>query len=135
ASASPGVFHAQLKIDMIDLMLHRQCDVVFSIERARDQSDRAARNQLANKDNAAPPSVRGFFSHIEAKVHFLEIAMERDRQSEQAGVEKKKAHDAEKCFPVFEIDFSPRRNQRRNDLWIDKEVGHGHVSPVGGEKW
>jgi hypothetical protein len=36
--------------------------------------------------------------------------------------------------PHFEIDFSPRRDQRRDDLWIDHEVEHGEIPPVGGKK-
>ena len=61
--------------------------------------------------------------------------MQRDGQPEKASIEKKKADDADKCFAVFEIDFGSRRNERRDDLWIDNEVEHGEVSPVGGEKW
>ena len=37
--------------------------------------------------------------------------MQRDGQSEQARVEKKKADYAEKCLPIFEIDFSSRRDE------------------------
>ena len=61
--------------------------------------------------------------------------MQRDGQPEQTGVEKKKADYAEKCLPIFEIDFSPRRNQWRNDLRIDNKIEHGEIPPVGGEKW
>src|SRR5439155_1075705 len=60
--------------------------------------------------------------------------MQRDGQSEQAGVEKKKADHAEKCLPIFEIDFSPRRNQWRNDLRIDNKIEHGcalRIEPEG----
>lgn len=60
--------------------------------------------------------------------------MQRDGQSEQARVEKKKADYAEKCLPIFEIDFSSRRDERRDDLRIDNEVEHGEIPPVGGEK-
>ena len=61
--------------------------------------------------------------------------MQRDGQPEQAGVEKKKADYAEICLPIFEIDFSPRRNQWHNDLRIDNKIEQGEIPPVGGEKW
>ena len=60
--------------------------------------------------------------------------MQRDGQPEQARVEKKKADHAEKCLPIFEIDFSSRRDERRDDLWIDHKIEDGEIPPVGGEK-
>ena len=60
--------------------------------------------------------------------------MQRNGQAEQAGIEKKKTDHTEKGFAIFEIDLSPRRNERREDLWIDHEIEHGEVSPVGSEK-
>ena len=67
---------------MLDVVFHRQCEIVFSVENARNRGDRATRNQLASEDNATPPGVRRFFADVKAKIHFLEIAMERNWQTE-----------------------------------------------------
>ena len=61
--------------------------------------------------------------------------MQWNGKSEQAGVEKKEADYTEKGFAIFEIDFSPRWDKWRKDLWIDNEIEQGEISPVGGEKW
>src|SRR5437764_7713419 len=67
-SAPTGIFDAQLKIDMIDLVFHRQGEVVFAVKRARDDGDRPTRYQFTNKDHAASPGVGGFFSNVKAEI-------------------------------------------------------------------
>src|SRR5256885_156127 len=104
---------------MIDVVFHRQRDIVFSIEHARDRRDCAPRDQLANEYNAAPPGISGFLTDVKAQVHFLEIAMQRNWQTEQARIEKQEADDAHERFAIFKIDFSSRRDERRDDLWIE----------------
>src|SRR2546423_10648444 len=120
---------------MIDLMFHRHREIWLAVKCARDGGDRALWDKLSHEDNAAPPGVSGFLSHVKAKIHFLEIAMQRDRQPEQTRVEKKKADHTDERFAVFEIDFSSRWDKWRNDLWIDHEIEHGDISPVSSEKW
>src|SRR5437879_7805450 len=104
---------------MLYVVFHWQRNIVFSVKHAGYESDRTTRDQFTNENHAAPPCVGGFFPNIEAQVHFLEIAMERNRQPEQACVEKKEADYAQKCFAIFEVDLGSRRNQRCDDLWID----------------
>src|SRR5947209_5279367 len=60
--------------------------------------------------------------------------MKRNWQAEKARVEKEKADHAEERVAVFEIDFSSRRNEWRDDLWIDHKVEHGEISPVRGQE-
>src|SRR4030088_1420320 len=87
-AASPRIFHAQSKIDMFDLVLHRKREIICWIKCAGDQRDGATRNQCAHKDHAAPPSVRGFLANVEAQVLFFETAMERTRQPKNAPIDK-----------------------------------------------
>src|SRR3981081_3234217 len=103
AAASPRIFHAQSKIDMFDLVLHRKREIIFSIKRASDQRDSATRNQFAHKDHPASPRVDGFLADVEAQVHFFEIAMQRNGQPENSSIEKEKADNADKGFAVFII--------------------------------
>ena len=134
AAASPRILNAQSKIDMFDLVLHREREIIFSIKCAGDQGDGATRNQFAHKDHAASPRVGGFLAHVEAQVHFFEIAMQRNRQPENTSIEKEKADNADKGVAVFKIEFGSRRHEWRNDRRIDREVEHGEVSPVGREE-
>src|SRR5262249_7719881 len=85
---APGICNAQVCIEMIDLMFHWQGDVVFAVKRACDERDRAFWNQFANEDDAAPPHVGRFLADGESQVHFLEVAMKRNWQSEHARIEK-----------------------------------------------
>ena len=60
--------------------------------------------------------------------------MQRNRQTENASIEKEKADDADKGIAVFKIEFGFWGNEWRNDGGIDNEVEHDEVSPVGGEE-
>jgi hypothetical protein len=60
--------------------------------------------------------------------------MKRNGKSEQARVQKKESDHAQKRFAIFKINFSSRRNERRDDLWIDNEIEHGEITPVRAEK-
>ena len=135
AAASPGIFHVQLEIDMFDVVLHRQREIAFPVKCARNEGDGAARNQFANEDHATPPRVRGFFPHVEAQIYFFEIAVKRNRKSEQAGVEKEKANDTDKCVAIFIIQFRSWRYQRRDNRRIDDEIEYGEIPPIGGKEW
>ena len=75
-------------IAVIDVVFHREREIVLSMEDAGDQSDRASRHELANKDHTTSPSVGRFFSDIKSQVYFFEIAMERNRETKQPSVQK-----------------------------------------------
>ena len=75
------------------------------------------------------------FPHIETKIHFLEIAVERDGQAKQACVEKEKADDAEKCFTIIVVELDAGRNKRREDRRIDNEIEHRKITPISSEEW
>jgi hypothetical protein len=134
-SASPGIFHIQSKIDMFDVVLHRNCEIRLAVKCARDKCDRAFGYEFAHEDDAASPRVRGFLSHVKAKIHFLEIAVQRDAQPEKASVEKEKSDDADKAFAIFEIDLGAGRDERRYDSRIDHVIEHGEITPARSEKW
>ena len=61
--------------------------------------------------------------------------MERDRQSDHAGIEKEEADDADKSLFIVEIELRLAREERPQQCRIDGEVEHGEVSPLRGEKW
>ena len=135
AAASPGIFHAQSKIDVLDVVLHRQRGIAFPVKSARNQRDGAARNQFANEDDTTSPHIRGFFPHIEAQIYFFEIAVHWNRKSKQARVEKEKADNTDKCIAIFVIEFRSWRHQRRDNRRIDNEIEYGEIPPIGGEEW
>jgi hypothetical protein len=115
-------------------MPHRQRGIRFAVENSRDESDRAPRNQLAHEHDSAPPFLRALSPDIEPQVHFLEIAMKRDRETDDARVEEHKTDNAEERLAVVEIEFRVNRDQRLKDLRVDGEVQHRQVTPVRGEK-
>ncbi len=49
------------RIAMFDFVFHRNGEIGFPVERARDDGDGATRNQFANEDHAAPPGIGRFF--------------------------------------------------------------------------
>lgn len=135
AAASPGIFHVQFEIEVFDVVLHRQREIAFPVKCARNECDGTARNHFANEDDAASPRIRGFFPHVEAQIHFFEIAMQWNRKSKQARVEEEKADDTDKCVAIFVIEFRSWRHQRRDNRRIDNEIEYGEIPPIGGEEW
>ena len=75
-----------------------------------------------------------FFAHVKAKIHFFEIAMQRNGQTEKARIEKEKSDDADKGLAVFVIDLGAGRDERRENLRVDNEVEQCEVTPIGSEK-
>ncbi len=135
AAASPRIFNLQPKVDVFDFMLHRQRQITLAIKRARHQRDGATRDKLPNENNSAPPAVSGFSTDIKAQVHFFEIPMQWNRQTEQSCIEKEKTDDADERLAVFVIDLSAGRDERRENARIDNVIEHGEITPARSEKW
>src|SRR6478672_2608946 len=110
-TATPLIFGEEAAVLVLKHVTHWQRQVRLAVKRPRDQSDCATRNQLADKDDTASPFVRAFSADIKAQVHFLEIAMKRNRQTDHACVEKQKSDDAQKSLPVVEIQLSVHRHE------------------------
>src|SRR6266542_4122017 len=87
-ASPPAVFSGNPRSIIDDRVSHRQGDIRFTVKCAGDERDRAARNELTYKNNAAPPRVSRFLPNIEAQIHFFEIPMQRNGKAEQARVEK-----------------------------------------------
>src|SRR2546423_15004138 len=98
---------------MVDSMLHRQREIAFAVKGARDEGDGPTRNELTNKNNAAPPRIGRFLADVKAQIHFFEIAVERNRQPAQSSIEKEQTNDADKRFTVLVINLGARRPKRR----------------------
>src|SRR4029453_18215100 len=90
---------------MFNFVLHRHSQIRFAIECPRDGGDSTLGNELTHENDAAPPCVSRLLAHVEAQIHFFEISVERNWQSKESRVEKKKTDDADECLAVFEIDL------------------------------
>ncbi len=114
-SASPRILDLQLKIDMFDVVFHRQREIRLAVKSARHERDGAFGHEFAHKNHAAPPRVRRFFANVKPQIHFFKITMQRNGQTEQARIEEKKADDADEGLSIFVIDLGAGRDERRND--------------------
>ena len=133
--APPAIFDAQRAIDMLYVVLHGEGDIALPVKCTSNKSNCAARHKLADKNDPAPPGISRFSPHIKAQVHFLEIAMQRDRQTEKTGIEKQKSDNADERFAVFTIDLGTGGNERVNQSRIDDVIQHRQITPVGAKKW
>jgi hypothetical protein len=114
---------------------HRQRQVGLAVKGPRNERDRAPRHQLPHKDHSAPPFVPAFPANVEAEIHFFEIVMEGNRQTNDAGIKKKKTDDADERLATVKIELGLNRDQGLQNFRVDGEVEHGQVTPVRGEKW
>ena len=132
---SPRIFDTQAVIDVLYVVFHWESEVAFPVECTSDEGNRAARHKLADENYAASPGVGRFFPHVEAQVHFFEIAMQRDRKTEKTSIEKQKSDNADERLAVFIIDLGPHRNKPFNQSRINDVIQHRQITPVGGKKW
>src|SRR3954452_17924025 len=100
---------------MLDRVSHRQREIRLSIKLAGDERDGASWDQLAHEHDPAPPFVCAFPPDVKAQIHFLEVAVERDRQPDDARVEKKKANNADECLAFVKVEFGFDGNERLKD--------------------
>src|SRR5688572_15455082 len=76
ASAPPPlIFRKETTVFMLKVMPHRQGRIGLTVKGAGHKGDGHPRDQLAHKNDAAPPLVCAFSPDIKAEVHFFEIAM------------------------------------------------------------
>src|SRR5438132_1385464 len=115
-------------------MTHRHCQIRFTIECARDYCDRLLWNNFADERDTAPPAINILPAYVKPQIHLLEVAMEWNRDAEDARVEKKKTDHTKECFTPKKIEFCPRREQRLQDFGISDKVYHRQVPPLCGEK-
>src|SRR5207237_5316974 len=120
---------------MLYVVLQGEGDIALPVKCTRNKSNCAARHKLADKNDPPPPGISRFSPHIKAQVHFLEIAMQRDRQTEKTGIEKQKSDNADERFAVFTIDLGTGWNERLNQSRIDNVIQHRQITPVGAKIW
>ena len=65
-----------------------------------------------NEDDPAPPAVGGLSPDVEAEIHFVEVAMKRNGDTEDPCVEEAEADDAEKRMSAPRVELRAGRNQR-----------------------
>src|ERR1051326_745125 len=133
-AATPLILGEHSTVLVFECVAHWQRQIWFAIKRPRDEGDGAPRNQLANENDTTPPFVRTLAPDIKAQVYFLEIAMQRNGQTDHARVEKEKADNADERLAFVEIDLGFYGDERLEDFRIDGEIEHRQVTPVRGEE-
>jgi len=134
-TASPGIFDAQASIDMLNVVFHWEGEIALSVKRSSNESNRTARHKLADENDTASPGVSRLSPHVETQIHFFEVAMQRDRKTQETGIEKEKSDNANERLAVFIIDLGAGRNQRFNQNRIDDVIQYRQITPVSGEEW
>lgn len=112
---------------------HAAGDVIFVVEAVGEDGDSAARDDLANEDDAAPEFAGDFAAHIIAKVDLGEVGVPGERDAEEADVFETEADDADVGLTVVEVRLSARRRESRDDFGRHCEVEQEQIAPGGGE--
>jgi hypothetical protein len=120
---------------VLETRAHRQRGIGLTIKRASHHRDRLPWNELADKSDSAPPVIDDFPAHIKTQIYLLEIAMQRNWQTENARVQEEKSNDAQKSSSLVKIKLRPARQQRFQQFRIRHEIQHREVAPIRGEKW
>jgi hypothetical protein len=133
-STSPRISDSQAAIEMLYVVFHWESGITLSVKCASNERNRTARHQFADEHYPASPDVSRLSPHVEAQIYFFEVAMQRDRKTEKAGIEKKESDNADEGFAILKIDLGASWNERFKQSGIDDIIQHRQVTPVGGKE-
>src|SRR6266581_1775732 len=125
----------QLPLGSDDGVLHRNGAIRLVVGQSRRSRHQRQRHQLSNENHAATRFAADGAPDVEAKIHFLEVAMEEGRDSQHVGVEKKKSGEADEVASPGVVELSALGQKTDEDRWIDFEVEHGDVAPFSSQKY
>src|SRR6266404_2675285 len=130
-SAPPSVRYPQTIIaSRVNLMRHWESHIILFVERAGNQCNCPARNQLPDKHYTSPDFVPYLPSHVKAQVHFLEIRVHRNWQEpEQFCLKKSKSDEAGKDLSLPEIELGSRGDEVKKHGGVHLVIQHGQVLP------
>ena len=115
-------------------MPHREGRVGFTVENASQRRNGASRDDLTNKNDAAPPAFRRPVPNVKAEVYFFKIAMERKGDPADSSLEKQKTDDAHVRSRFIFIELEAWRNQWLDYASFDWIIEHHQIPPFGSEK-
>ncbi len=118
----------------LDPVTHAHCRVLLAIDKPRHRSDRQLRDDLANEDNATPPSIRLLATHIKAEVHLLEVPISRNRNADHPRIEEHEADHADEGPPLPVVELRTIGHQVAEQPRIDCIVEHHQMSPIGSQE-
>jgi hypothetical protein len=114
------------------MVSHGQRDVRLVIDRPCNGGDRAARYEFPDEDYCPTDLIRALTPYIEAKVHFLEIAMTWYRYPEYASVKEAERNHAEVRTPIMHVQLRARRDVWSQDGLVRFVVQHQQIAPLRG---
>src|SRR4029450_6739663 len=118
-----------------DAMTHRYCEVVLAVEDPGRHGDGRSRHQLLAEADCASPAIASAPPDVEAQVHLLEVAMTRDRDSENPRIEKHEPDQAHEFPAAIIVELRPGGDPGAQERWIDFEIQHRQMAPLGGEEY
>ena len=119
----------------LNVVPHRQSNIVFVVERARHKSNRTPRNNFFDEDDPSPHFSPYLASYVESQVNFIKIRVHWNRHApEQFSFQKLKSDEADKGLLVPAIKFSASRNKWTEQIRFDFIIEHCQILPMRGEK-
>jgi hypothetical protein len=115
----------------LDRVRHGIGDIRLAVEVLGESGDGAPRDNLPHEYDATAPALCRSMPDIETQIDLLEITMEREGNSKNAGAQKEEAHDADVGGAVELIQFQTRRDQGLEQGALDRIVKHHKMPPFG----
>jgi hypothetical protein len=115
--------------------VHGAGDVGFVVAEAGECGDGEAGDDFLDEGDAAADFAGGEgAAGVEAEVDFFEVAVERDGDAAEAGVEEAEADEADEGAVVEEVEGGAGGDEGEEEGGVDFEVEHEEVAPFGGEE-
>ena len=115
---------------ILQRVAHRHPGVGLVVQRSRADGDHPARDELLDESNGTPPLPVYSAADVEAEVHFLEGAMEGERDTQHACVLEEEAHDADEDLTIPRVQFRAGGDEGLQDPSVDPVVEYREVAPL-----
>lgn len=111
-------------------MGHRHRHVGLVVDEASHSGDGPARDEFSDAhDGPAPRAILCPAPHVEPEIRFLEAAVARDGEAQEAGIEKAKAHETDEMAALPLVELGAQRNKWAQQRRVDDIVARWRGRP------
>src|SRR5579863_7140389 len=131
----PRIFDLNQRVfSGLDLVAHRERNVVLVVQPVGYLRNRPAWDNLADENNASSNLVSDLPSYIKPQIYFLEVAMKWNPYAANSCLQETKSDETDKSFAVPLVQLCSCGDAAKQQPWIDLIVQHGEHAPFCSEK-
>ena len=133
ASMTPGVLDCDLAIAINQIVSHAETEEGLPGKTMGKHRRDRARDDLAHDHHTTAPIIQVTLPYIEAQLNLLEESLPERRLIDENRISREEPHDAEERCAIKQFELSARWNPRGEQLWVNRKIEKGQVTPIGSQ--